>query len=102
MIHVLDHAGGCIVPVRAQPGARRDGIAGIHNGAVKIAVTAPPDKGKANEALAAVLAEALNVKKAQIQLTAGPTSRDKRFLIQGLTANVARQRLTAACSAMPS
>ena len=37
MIQVVDHAEGCIVPVRAQPGARQNGIVGEQNGALKVA-----------------------------------------------------------------
>jgi uncharacterized protein (TIGR00251 family) len=82
-----------VLAVRAQPRARRSGIVGVHDGALKVAVTAPADKGKANEAIAAVLAEALQVKRSQIALLAGATSRAKKFLIRGLAADVLRARL---------
>lgn len=84
MIHVSDHAEGCVLPVRAQPGARRNAIVGEHNGALKVAVTAAPEQGKANDAIAAVLAKALNLKSSQIELLSGPASRDKKFLIRGM------------------
>ena len=48
MIAVTDHAEGCVLPVRAQPGARRAGVQGEQAGALKIAVTAPPEDGRAN------------------------------------------------------
>jgi uncharacterized protein (TIGR00251 family) len=83
MIEVADHAEGSILPVRAQPGARRNGIVGEAGGALKIAVTAPPDKGKANQALIDVLREVLRVKSSQIELLSGFTSRQKKFLIRG-------------------
>ena|SRR5438552_17708383 len=93
MIELTAHAEGCVVAVRAQPGARRSGIVGAQNGALKIAVTAPPDRGKANKALQEVLAEALGLKKSQVDLLSGATSRDKRFLLCGVTIDDARQRL---------
>lgn len=95
MIQVNEHAEGCVIAVRAQPGARRDGVVGEHNGALKIAVSAPPDKGKANEAIAAVLCAALGMKKSQVALLAGTTSRDKKFLVRGVTADWLRTRLGA-------
>jgi uncharacterized protein len=83
MIEVADHVEGSILLVRAQPGARRNGIMGEAGGALKIAVTAPPDKGRANQALVDVLREALGLKSSQIELLSGFTSRHKRFLIRG-------------------
>ena len=85
MITITEHAEGCILPVRAQPGARTAGILGEHAGALKMAVTAPPEDGRANKALAELLREVLNLKRSQVELLSGETSRDKRFLIRGLT-----------------
>jgi uncharacterized protein len=95
MIHVSEHAQGCVIAVRAQPGARRDAVVGEYNGALKVAVTAPPDKGKANEAIAALLGAALGLKKSDVTLLWGPASRDKKFLIRGMTPERLRQRLAS-------
>jgi uncharacterized protein (TIGR00251 family) len=83
MIDVTEHAEGSVLVVRAQPGARRNGVVGEIGGALKIAVTAPPDKGRANEALIEVLRDILGVTSSQIELLNGFTSRQKRFLIRG-------------------
>ena len=83
MIHVTEHAEGSILVVRALPGARRNGIVGEAGGAVKIAVSAAPDKGKANQAISEVLRDVLGVKISQVELLSGFTSRQKRFLIRG-------------------
>jgi hypothetical protein len=85
MIDLTDHAEGCVLPVRAQPGARRAGVQGEQNGALKISVTAPPEDGRANAALVEELRDALKVKRSQVELLSGQTARDKRFLIRGLT-----------------
>jgi uncharacterized protein (TIGR00251 family) len=85
MIKVIQSAEGIIVPVRAQPGARREGIVGEQAGGLKIAVTAPPDRGRANESIIAVLAESLGLSKSSITLTSGHASRQKKFLINGVT-----------------
>jgi uncharacterized protein (TIGR00251 family) len=85
MIALSDHAEGLILPVRAQPGARRNGVQGEQNGSLKVAVTAPPQDGRANEALVEALRDALELKRSQIELVGGATGRDKRFLIRGVT-----------------
>ena len=98
MIEVTEQADGCVLPVRAQPGARRAGVQGEQNGALKVAVTAPPQDGRANKALAQALREALGVKRSQVELLSGETSRDKRFLIRGLTKTELEARLTRVVS----
>jgi uncharacterized protein (TIGR00251 family) len=95
MIAVTEHAEGLLLPVRAQPGARRNGVQGEQAGALKVAVTAPPQDGRANEALAEVLRAALGLKRSQLELAAGATSRDKRFLVRGLARAELERRLAA-------
>jgi uncharacterized protein (TIGR00251 family) len=95
VIELTAHAEGCVVAVRAQPGARRNGIVGEQSGALKVAVTAPADRGRANQALEEVLADALGLKKSQVELIGGATSRAKRFLLRGLTVEQMRVRLAA-------
>ena len=91
MIDIQEHAEGCILPVRAQPGARKNGVLGEHAGALKVAVTAPPEDGRANKALLDIIRKALGVKRSQIELLSGATSRDKRLLIRQIN----KQELTA-------
>jgi uncharacterized protein (TIGR00251 family) len=95
VIELQDHAEGCVLAVRAQPGARRNAVVGERTGVLKIAVTAPADRGRANQALEEMLADALGLKKSQVQLLSGPTRRDKRFLLRGLSVDQARARLTS-------
>ncbi len=85
MIQLRALAEGVEIAVRAQPGARRNAVVGEQNGCLKVAVNAPPEKGRANEAIVEVLAEALGIKRKQIELTSGATSREKKFLLQGTT-----------------
>jgi uncharacterized protein (TIGR00251 family) len=74
---------GVIVPVSAQPGARWNGIVGVRNGMLRVAVTAAPEKGKANRAIVRVLSDALDVPKSAIELLSGETAGKKRFLVYG-------------------
>src|SRR6516225_914251 len=87
-------ADGVLLPVHAQPGARRNGVTGVHDGRLKVAVTQAPDKGKANDALVKLLADLLDLKRAQISLVAGATSQHKKFLIAGFDVPTLAGRLT--------
>ena len=89
-------AEGIRLPVRAQPKARRNGLTGIHDAALKVAVTQAPEKGKANAALVKVLASQLGLSRVQIQLVAGETSSRKSFLISEIDEPDLRRRIAAA------
>ena len=85
MIRATSDGDGVRVPVRAQPRASRDAVAGEHNGALKIAVTSSAEGGRANKAIAAVLAKALGVRPSAVTLVSGHTSRTKTFHVAGCT-----------------
>ncbi len=85
MLHLEPHADGTILPVRAQPGARRNEIRGVQDGQLKVCVTQSPERGKANKALIELLSKSLRLKKSQIELLSGETSHQKRFLVRGVT-----------------
>ncbi len=93
MIAIVPHAEGAIVSVVAQPGSKRNAVLGERAGAFRIAVTAPPDKGKANAAIQTMLAENLGCKTAQVSLISGASSRQKRFLIRGVDIEELRKRI---------
>ncbi len=95
MIELGQHAQGVVIGVKAQPGAKKNAILGERAGALRVAVTAAPERGKANEAIADVLAKALQVKSSQIALLTGETSRDKRFLIAGVDHDTLADRIKA-------
>jgi uncharacterized protein (TIGR00251 family) len=84
LIALQPHPAGVVLPVKAQPGARKNAIRGEHNGALKVSVTQAAEKGKANKALVAVLSTQLGLKNHQIELVAGETTSRKRFLIRGV------------------
>jgi uncharacterized protein (TIGR00251 family) len=84
MIELSPHPRGTILPVRAHAGSRKNGILGEHNGMLRVAVTAAPEKGKANKAIIEVLADELKMAKSSIELVAGETSQQKRFLFVGV------------------
>ena len=95
MVELTDHAEGIVLRVRAQPGARKPGVQGEQAGALKLAVSAPPEDGRANAALTELLRDLLDVKRSQIDLLRGATSRDKQFLIRGISRSEMATRLAA-------
>lgn len=88
----LQAATGIVLAVKAQPGARRTQIGPVLQAAetpgwpsarLKISINAPPEDGKANDAIIAALAKWLDVKPTAITLTAGAASRDKKLAVAG-------------------
>lgn len=96
MIDLTPSKDGAIFNVHAQPGARRNAILGERAGALRVAVTAPPDKGKANAAILELLARALGCRPSAIALVSGETSRHKRFILAGMSVEEAARRLAEA------
>lgn len=88
---------GVLLPVHAQPKASRNGIVGVHDGGLKVAVTQAPEKGKANSALIKTLAKSLGLRKSQITLVSGETNRSKTFLITDITAEELQLLIASAC-----
>ena len=84
---------GSTLKVRVAPGASREGIVGEHGDALKVAVREPPEKGRANEALERLLANALRVKPADVSVVRGHGARDKVVLFRGLPLAELRARL---------
>ena len=90
---VQDTKDGAILTVQVQPKASRTECVGIHGGALKIRVAAPPVDGKANEALIAFLAERLDVPPSSIAIHAGAAGRQKRVLLKTCKAKDVSVRL---------
>ncbi len=83
-----ESGGALLLELRVQPGARKAGLAGLEtrdDGRVrlKVKVTAPPEDGKANAAVAALLAKALGLARGDVVLLRGETARDKTLRLQG-------------------
>src|SRR3954471_22543801 len=85
--------GGVTLTLKVQPKASRDGVAGAvrtpDGWALKVAVSAPPDKGKANAAVIAALADGFGVAKRRVAVTHGETDRRKIVHIEGNPARLA-------------
>ncbi len=79
--------------VRAQPRARRSSVGPVEGGRLKIAVPEKPERGKANGAIARLLARTLGVAASNVELLRGTSSRDKVFLVHGIDLDQARAAL---------
>jgi uncharacterized protein (TIGR00251 family) len=77
----VETASGTRLRLRVRPGARRNALLGTYAGALKLSVTAPPEKGKANRAVLTLLAHHLDLPPSSLELIAGETSRDKTIVI---------------------
>lgn len=96
MIAVTAHDEGAVLPVWAKPGSRHVGLIDEHDGALLVAVAAPAEDGRANEAIVRMLAETLNLRRSHIELLSGGASRRKRFLIRGIGPAELLDRIDAA------
>lgn len=85
MIEIAEDDGGVAFAVRVVPRASRNAIEGEHAGALKVRLTAPPVKDRANEALRRLLAERLNVPASAVRIVAGEKSRTKRVAVAGVS-----------------
>lgn len=88
--------GGVLLRVKAVPGASRDRIAGPLGDRLKIAVSAPPEGGKANKAIAELLAGVFGVRTNRVELVSGPTHAEKVFRVEGVGLEAAVDALTGA------
>jgi uncharacterized protein (TIGR00251 family) len=76
--------GGVLIAVKAVPGAKRDGIVGRLGERLKIRVSAPPEGGKANKAICALLAAELGVRVQDVEVVRGHSSPEKTIRIAGV------------------
>jgi hypothetical protein len=85
MLEVQERDGAAVFPVRVQPRASKDEIAGEMGGALKVRLRAPAVEDRANEALVQFLAQLLKMPKSAVRILSGDRSRTKRIEIRGVT-----------------
>ena len=81
------------IRVRVQPGAPRSEVVGFLGEVLRVKVAAPPQRGKANDALVELLARTLGVPRSQVRVLKGHTSRDKLILVENLSLEQVLQQL---------
>lgn len=84
---------GVEIGLKVVPRARKPGLDGLHDGRLKLRLASPPVDGKANKEVVEVLAALLDVRRDQVELIAGETSRQKTVCVTGLPADEIARRL---------
>jgi uncharacterized protein (TIGR00251 family) len=84
-MNLREHDDGVTFDVLVQPRASRAKLGPVHDGRLKVAVTAPPVDGEANAAVIEVLAKALGVARSAVEVIAGASSRRKTVRVAGVT-----------------
>lgn len=84
-MNLREHDGGVTFDVLVQPRASRAKLGPVHDGRLKVAVTAPPVDGEANAAVIELLAKSLGVAKGAVEVIAGASSRRKTVRIVGVS-----------------
>jgi uncharacterized protein len=85
---------GVLLPVRVVPRASRTEIDGLHNGAIRVRLKAPPVEGAANRELCGYIAKCVGVSRGNVEIASGHRGRTKTLLIRGLSAQQVLSRLT--------
>ncbi len=93
MLKITSCDDGVRFRIKVVPGASRTRIAGELDGALKLVVAAPPEKGRANRQVVALLSGALGVRAAQVRIESGRGSAYKLCSVSGVTAGLVREAL---------
>jgi hypothetical protein len=93
MIPIYDSAGGATFAVKVHPRAKQNVITGEIGNALKVALTAPPVDGKANQACIDFFAKLLKVQRSSVTIASGQTSRNKVIRVEGFSAEGIRKRI---------
>ena len=91
---IIQKLDDCLIfTVKIVPASSKTAITGILDGMLKIKVSAPPEKGKANQAVIKFLAETLGLKKNAIQIVSGKTNPVKQLKVAGITPIMLTEKL---------
>ena len=93
MIPIPENESAVTFAVRVHPRAKKSAITGELGAALKLAITAPPVDGKANEACIEFFAKLLKVPRSSVTIAAGHSSRNKLIRVAGVSATQVRQAL---------
>jgi uncharacterized protein (TIGR00251 family) len=93
MFKVRDTSEGAVFAVKVHPRAKKEAITEELEGALKVALTAPPVEGRANEACIEFFAKLLKVSRSSVSIAAGQNSRNKVIQVAGMSAEELRRRL---------
>jgi uncharacterized protein (TIGR00251 family) len=95
-LEISDRAGDVRFSVHVRPRSSRSTVVGVRDGALDVALTAPPAEGAANEELRKLLARVFDVSRRDVNIIVGLASRSKLVEIHGLDPASARELLSKA------
>ncbi len=95
MIPLRETAEGVTFAIKVHPRARKNAVTGVVGDALKLALTAPPVEGRANQAVIEFFADLFQILRSSVTITSGATSRNKVVRIAGVSRTAAEQRLMA-------
>lgn len=84
--------------LRVSPGARRSELVGRHGDGWKVRVTAPPEDGRANDAVLALLASRLALPRRSVSIVSGHAAREKVVRLEGIDRAESERRLEGAAA----
>ena len=87
------HRDGTLIDILVQPRASKSDITGVHDGALRIRIAAPPVDGAANDAIIEFFSKRLKIRKSDVQIVSGASGRRKRVLIRWISVELARDGL---------
>lgn len=91
MAYFTETAEGTILNVKAQPRSSKAGVDGLLGDAVKVKIKCAPVDGKANKELVDTLADVFGIPKSRVVFKSGETSKQKRILLTGISADAVRR-----------
>lgn len=83
-LEISETSAGTVVKLKVLPGSKKPELRGVIGGRLKVAVTAAPEKGKANKAVLILLAKHLGVSKSQLEIISGLTEPQKSLLVKNM------------------
>jgi uncharacterized protein len=87
--------GGTLLEVKVVPGASKSRVAGPYGDGIRVQVAAPPERGRANEALCEILAQALGIARRDVTVVRGAGSPRKTVHVAGLAPDEVARRLAS-------
>jgi uncharacterized protein (TIGR00251 family) len=93
MVTIRDSVAGVTFTVRVQARARKNAITGVVGDAIKLALTAPPVEGRANQAVIEFFADFFEIPRGSVTIASGATSRTKVLRIAGISKDAVQDRL---------
>jgi len=91
---ISEKDGSAVFSVRVKPGGKKNEVIGVHDGALKLSVTAQPIEGKANRAVTKFISQLLGIAPSRVSIVSGESSRTKRVKIEGLDAQEVNEILS--------